>query len=72
MVELREQVQREGTEPRPEESRDWLSSYAHAEMIMIISFVYCIPFLKIESIRWHTSISKSTSQQLFAKGPYPK
>lgn len=49
-MELREWVQTEGAEPRPEESRNWLSGYAHAEMIMIISFVYCLTFLKTEKI----------------------
>lgn len=49
-MELRERAQTEGTEPRPEESRDWLSSHAHAEMIVIISFVYCPTFLNFERI----------------------
>lgn len=38
-----ERVSAEGTEPRPEEGWDWLSAYACAEMIMIISFVNFFP-----------------------------
>lgn len=50
IVELRERAQTEGTQPSPEESRNRLASYTHAEMIAITSFVYRLTFLKIERI----------------------